>query len=45
MLNRLEKTLEWKVPERERCWQSAEETALYGVNDESFNQGFMPPDT
>jgi hypothetical protein len=41
----LEKTLERKVPERERCWQLAEETAVYGVNDESFPQGFMPPDT
>jgi hypothetical protein len=41
MLNGLEKTLEWKVPERERCWQSVEETAVYGVNDESFNRGFM----
>ena len=45
MLNGLEKTLERKVTERERRWQSAEETAVYGVNDESFHQGFMPPDT
>ena len=31
MLNGLEKTLERKVPERERRWQLAEETAWYGV--------------
>jgi hypothetical protein len=40
MLNGLEKTLERKVPERERRWQLAEETAVYGVNDESFPQGW-----
>ena len=34
MLNGLEKTLERKVPERERRWQVAEESAEYGVNDE-----------
>jgi hypothetical protein len=45
MLNGLEKTLERKVLERERPWQLAEETAGYGVNDESFPQGCMPPDT
>jgi len=45
MLNGLEKTLERKVLERERRWRFAEETALYGVNDESFPQGSMPPDT
>jgi len=26
-------------------WQLVEEMAVYGVNDESFYQGFMPPDT
>jgi len=41
MLNGLEKTLEGKVPERERRWQLAEETAVYGVNDESFPQGWL----
>jgi len=39
MLNGLEKTLEWKVPERERRWQLADETAVYGVKNESFPQG------
>jgi four helix bundle protein len=34
MLNGLEKTLERKVPERERRWQLAEETEMYIVNDE-----------
>ena len=47
MLNGLEKTLERKVPERERRWQLAEETAGYGLTDESFLQaGFsLTPDT
>ena len=40
MLNGLEKTLERKIPERERRWQLAEESAVYGVNDESFPQGW-----
>jgi len=40
MLNGLEKTLERKVPERERRWQLAEESAVYGANDESFPQGW-----
>ena len=40
MLNGLEKTLERKVPERERRWRLAEETAVYGVTDESFPQGW-----
>ena len=40
MLNGLEKTLERKVPERERRWQLAEETAVYGVKNESFPQGW-----
>jgi len=40
MLNGLEKTLERKVPERERRWQLAEETAVYGVKNESFLQGW-----
>jgi len=38
MLNGLEKTLERKVPERKRRWQLAEETAVYGVKNESFPQ-------
>jgi hypothetical protein len=40
MLNGLEKTLERKVPERERRWQLAEESAVYGVNDETLSQGW-----
>jgi len=40
MLNGLEKTLERKIPERERRWRLAEEMAVYGVTDESFPQGW-----
>jgi hypothetical protein len=40
MLNGLEKTVERKDPGRGRRWQLAEETAVYGVNDESFSQGW-----
>jgi len=40
MLNGLEKTLERKVPERERRWQVAEDSVLYGVNDEPLTQGW-----
>ena len=36
----LEKTLERKVPERERRWQLAEKTVVYGVKNESFLQGW-----
>jgi four helix bundle protein len=42
MLNGLEKTLERKIPERERRWHLAEETAVYGVTDESFPQAGFP---
>jgi four helix bundle protein len=43
MLNGLEKTLERKIPERERRWQLAEETVVYGVTeDESFPQAGFP---
>ena len=47
MLNGLEKTLERKIPERERRWQLAEETAVYSLTDESFPQAGFPltPDT
>jgi len=41
MLNGLEKTVERKVPERERRWQVAEESAEYGVNDEPLPQGWL----
>ena len=40
MLNGLEKTLERKIPERERRWQLAEETAVYSANGESFPYGW-----
>jgi four helix bundle protein len=43
MLNGLEKTLERKIPERERRWHLAEETAVYGVTDESFPRAGFPP--
>ncbi len=43
MLNGLEKTLERKVPERERRWQVAEESAEYGANDELLPQGWPIP--
>ena len=42
MLNGLEKTLERKVPERERHWQLAEERAVYGVKNESIPQAGFP---
>jgi len=42
LLNGLEKTLERKIPERERRWHLAEETASYGVTDESFPQAGFP---
>ena len=42
MLNGLEKTLERKIPERERRWQLAEETAVYGLTDELFPQAGFP---
>ena len=45
MLNGLDKTLERKVPDRERRWRFAEETAVYGVNIESFPQDNMSADT
>ncbi len=40
MLNGLEKTLERKVPERERRWQVAEKPAEYSANDEPHPQGW-----
>ena len=40
MLNGLEKTLERKIPERERRWQIEEESAMYGANDQSLSQGW-----
>lgn len=40
MLNGLEKTLERKIPERERPWQVTEGSAVYGSNDEPSPQGW-----
>jgi four helix bundle protein len=40
MLNGLEKTLERKLPERERRWRVKEEPAIYGSNDEHHFQGW-----
>jgi four helix bundle protein len=40
MLNGLEKTLERKVPERERRWQVAEESVVYGADNENCPQGW-----
>ena len=40
MLNGLEKTLERKVPERERRWQVAEESVEYSVNSEARSPGW-----
>ena len=43
MLNGLEKTLERKVPERDRRWQVSEESAVYLLNNESLPQGWPIP--
>jgi hypothetical protein len=43
MLNGLEKTLERKVPARERRWHIAEEPALFSVNYEKHPQGWPIP--
>jgi hypothetical protein len=40
MLNGLEKTLERKIPDRERRWQVKEEPALYGPNNDTHPQGW-----
>ena len=40
MLNGLEKTLERKVPERDRRWQVAEESAVYGLINEQCPKGW-----
>ena len=40
MLNGLEKTLERKIPERERRWQVKEESSIYGSNDETHPLGW-----
>ncbi len=38
MLNGLEKTLERKIPERERRWQVMEGSAVYGTSDDKHPQ-------
>jgi len=40
MLNGLEKTLERKIPERERRWQVKDGLAAYGASDDSHLQGW-----
>jgi hypothetical protein len=40
MLNGLEKTLERKIPERERRWQVKEGSAVYGTYDDKHSQGW-----
>jgi four helix bundle protein len=40
MLNGLEKTLERKVPEKDRSWQLAENTAVFNPNKELSHQGW-----
>jgi len=43
MLNGLEKTLERKVPEKDRRWQVSEEFAVYETNKELFSGGWPIP--
>jgi hypothetical protein len=43
MLNGLEKTLERKVPEKDRRWQVAEEAQVYHANDEMYSRGWPVP--
>jgi four helix bundle protein len=40
MLNGLERTLEQKLPERERRWQVKEESTVYGSNDDTNTRGW-----
>jgi four helix bundle protein len=40
MLNGLEKTLEQKIPERERRWRVAEESAVYSSNNDANTRGW-----
>ena len=40
MLNGLERTLERKLPERERRWQVKEESAVYGSYDDANTRGW-----
>jgi len=43
MLNGLERTLERKVPEKDRRWQVAEETQVYQANDGICDRGWPVP--
>jgi len=43
MLNGLEKTLERKVPDKDRHWQVSEEFAVYETNSESNAIGWPIP--
>jgi four helix bundle protein len=43
MLNGLEKTLERKVPEKDRRWQVAEESSGYLTKNEPFSLGWPDP--
>lgn len=43
MLNGLERTLERKIPERERRWRVAEESVEYNLNDKIHPQGWPIP--
>ena len=43
MLNGLEKTLERKIPERERRWKIAEDSARYGAVEEPLHEGWPTP--
>ena len=44
MLNGLEKTLERKIPERERRWGMSEDSAVYDSNAESSHHGLAVAD-
>jgi hypothetical protein len=44
MLNGLEKTLEKKLPEKERCWGIAESPSEYSDNNNSCNFGWPVSD-
>lgn len=45
MLNGLEKSLERKLPERDRRWQVAEETRVFGDTDTLYSQGWPLKDS
>ncbi|MGD8524540.1 MAG: four helix bundle protein [Desulfobacterales bacterium] len=45
MLNGLEKTLERKIPKRERRWKVSEESTVFGSNIEPLAQGWPLSDT